>query len=293
MGTWKPLVLCTLVVLAGHGFLLYGNTSYLWVEMSKRNDDGLQASQSLALLSGIYGLLMTWLIAGLRKGTVQTKMELRAQHERLIRNVAILWIVACIASNLLNADQFFSFGAYFLLNGIITFFVLPAFQNAVEKVEKFVARAREANARLGHELTEADALAVFELVNHRRKIAARTVERAAILKEKLTAWQVDDFFTTSCWIHDLEALAAKDPQTNDALRSLIGQMKARCEKCELSDEKRAQFLRLVQLGGPIVVPGQDGEQEVVIRGERPLAIAQEKLAVVSVPINEPPPEYEE
>ncbi|KAI6221464.1 hypothetical protein M3Y99_01540300 [Aphelenchoides fujianensis] len=293
MGT-KMLYGCAVLLLAGHAGLFVWNSSDEWKTMENQKDDTtLQGSYLLAFISFLYTLRALTAIESSSKGNRWKLMAAPAANARFLCAWVVLWCVAVVISGLFARKQFFSYGLYFLLNELTALLILRAFKQEVKKYEEFIVRVQEANALNGRQPTRADAHAVFELLHQRRRLSEKSARGATQLREKLAAAQVDDFFTTSCWIHDLEALAAEDPQMSGALRPLVAQMRSRCEKWELSDEKRAQFLRLVQLGGPIVVPGLAGEPEVVIRPERPLAIAAEKHDAVSVPINEPPPEYEE
>ncbi|KAI6221465.1 hypothetical protein M3Y99_01540400 [Aphelenchoides fujianensis] len=224
------------------------------------------------------------------------QMVMKNEHSALGWSALLVFCSGLYGLLVIGGIWFFSFAAYFLLNGAATGFMLFAFKSEVKKYEKFIDRTLEANVLTGHKLTEADAHAVFELLNHRRHLSPPTVWDVSC-REKLDAWHADDFFTIGCWIYELEGfrnvLATKEPKMAASLHLLIARMHARCEKYALTEVERARFRRLVQCGGEGVVSGPDGRMEIEVRKEIPLKIVHKKQQAASAHFDEPPPEYEE
>ncbi|KAI6238547.1 hypothetical protein M3Y99_00678400 [Aphelenchoides fujianensis] len=297
MGAGLALVCCVLLLLFGHLGLYHWNMSNEYLQMVMKNEQSaLGWSALLVFCSGLYGLFVLGGIVSTRRGNDWRMMECHEGCARFFRSVAFVWLAAALVSTIVASQWFFAFAAYFLLNAAATGFVLLAFQSGVKKYEEFIDRTLKANAHSGHVLTQADAHAVFELLNHRRHLSPPTVWDVSC-REKLDAWHADDFFTIGCWMHELEGfrnvLATKEPKAAASLHLLIARMQSRCEKYALTEEKRAQFRRLVQLGGEGVVSGADGPMEVEVRKEIPSKVVEHKREAASAPFDEPPPKYEE
>ncbi|KAI6185166.1 hypothetical protein M3Y99_01952900 [Aphelenchoides fujianensis] len=259
---------------------------------TKYKDSSLYWSGMLMFASILYGGLVLSGIVNSQKGKDRKEMEHREADTCLYSSVVVVWLVAALVLTIVAFEWFFAFGAYCLLNAAATAFMLSAFQNEVKKYEEFIAGTRLLNALYGRHLTEDDAHALFELLTHRRLLSPPSA-CTTNFEERLNAWHVDDFVTISWWIRKLESIASQDPQMAIALGSLISRMQRRCEKYDLTEEKRAQFRRLIQFDEYTVVPGTDGVAGLCARLEKALATVQKKQAAVNVPIDEPPPKYEE
>ncbi|KAI6238655.1 hypothetical protein M3Y99_00669800 [Aphelenchoides fujianensis] len=293
MDAKSALVCCVLLLFIGHVGLFFRNRSHEWAEMTaKYNYSTQQWSGMLMFVSILYGVLVFSGIVNSQRGNDRKEMEYREGVVCIFGTFIVLWLVAALVLTIVVSQWFFAFGAYCLLNAAATALMLSAFQHEVKKYEEFIAGTRLSNALYGRRLTDDDAHALYELLTQRHLLSPPSAW-STNFEERLNAWHVDDFIAISGWIRKLESIASQDPQMAVTLGSLIPQMQRRCEKYDLTEEKRAQLRRLVQFGEFTVVPGTDGVMGLCARLEKTVANVQQKQTAVSIAIDEPPPKYEE
>ncbi|KAI6224441.1 hypothetical protein M3Y99_01401000 [Aphelenchoides fujianensis] len=314
MGARALLVCSILLLLIAHVGLLRWNASNDYKEKAEQHvtsrdyygrpssysspDDAfVMGSLAVVFWSAVYELVVIVAILNQQRGIYWSTMKKRVGYSRFWRYVLRVWLLAAFGSAMMAPARFCSFGAYFLLNALVTAHMLHVFRRSIKKYEKFIERTLQTNVSEGRQLTKDDAHALYELVGYLHDLSSPSIFDPVCFVRSWLASEANQFVKISCWIHKFEvhreALASKEPEMAVALLPVIAQMRARSEQYDVPNQTREQFRRLIQLGCVTVHSGEGNQTSVEVRTEPLPAHVQQQRETPSAPFNEPPPKYEQ